>query len=240
MRPLRGIDTSLWAPLFDGTYAIVMTLLVLELPAIGFDLVNEYNHHEIGIWPLMIDVLKLIIGYLGAFLIIFDVWVKKRRLLSITERYCQFRGFDNIALLLSLFISTLLPPIVSLCWKVEQELRIQALAGNQNISIETVEVTALHLLFGISVLLIYVIINHISIQSCSRLKNKVLTSNLGDLQTEISSKISNLQGVRRDTTSRIIASPLLLLSWLSPHLLIFIYGLIGLWHSDSSKPGGRN
>lgn len=238
MRPLRGIETSLWAPLMDGTYAIVMTLLVLELPVISIDLVHQYNHHEIGIWPLVINLLKLILGYFGVFLIIFDIWVKKRRVLSIIQRYCNLNGLESLALLLSLFIATLLPPVMSLCWKVEQELRIQTIAGDKNINVESAEVIVFHVLFGVGGLLIYVIINLLSRQLYIRLKTRDTAPDLGPSLKEISIALSKLHGVRRDTASRIIASPIILFSWLSPQILMFVYGLIGLWHTDNQRENG--
>jgi len=238
MRPLRGIGTSLWAPLIDGTYAIVMTLLVLELPSIAIDLVHQYNHHEIGIWPLLSDLLTLILGYFGVFLIIFDIWVKKRRILSIIERYCNLNGLENLALLLSLFIATLLPPVVSLCWKIEQELRIQIIAGDKSINVESAEVIVLHVLFGIGGLLIYVIINLLSRRLYFRLKTRDTAPDLGYSLKETRVALSKLQVVQRDTTSRIMASPIILFSWLSPQILTFLYGLVGLWHTDNLRDDG--
>lgn len=242
MRPLRGIDTFLWAPLIDGTYAIVLTLLVIELPSMAMELVREFNHDTIGLGPLITGMLRLIAGYLGVFLIIFDIWTKKRRMLSITEKYCDFSSSENLVMLLSLFFATLLPPLVRLAWQVKQEYVFQQLTSRIK-NIEMAEVTTLQVFFGVCTVLIYAMILLGNSRRCAQLRRKIIAEYSDDIKRDLNSALARMQAVRRDTFARIVASPMVLFAWLSPHIhiLILIYGLSGLWHTDHQKDVlGRN
>lgn len=231
MRPFRGIDTLLWGPLIDGTYAIVLTLLVIELPSLAMELVRELNHNAIGFRPLAAEMVRLITGYLGVFLIIFDIWGKKRGILLITEKYCSASSFENLAMLLSMFLATLLPPLVYLVWQVQQTLNIQQLTNSAK-NIESVEVITFQVLFGICTVLIYGLILLGNSHRCSQLRRRVIAENAGDAKKELGDALARLQGLRRDTLARIVASPMILLAWFAPNILILAYGLSGLWHTD--------
>lgn len=231
MRPFRGIDTLLWGPLIDGTYAIVLTLLVIELPSLAMELVREFNHDTIGFKPLATEMVRLMTGYLGVFLIIFDIWGKKRRILSITEKYCDVSSFENLAMLLSLFLATLLPPLVYLAWQVQQDFNIQQLTSRTK-NIEPVEVITFQIFFGVCTVLIYGLIHLGNSHRCAQLRKRIIAEHSDDARKELGNALARLQGVRRDTLARVVASPLVLLAWLSPHMLILAYGLSGLWHTD--------
>lgn len=63
----RGVSAEAWPPLIDGTYAIILTLLVIELPILVLDLLRDYNHEEIGVLALLASIGRLLFGYLGVF-----------------------------------------------------------------------------------------------------------------------------------------------------------------------------
>lgn len=57
-------------PLIDGTDAIVLTLLVLELPAFVLDVLHDYIHAELGFVALLDSLISSVAGYLALFLIV--------------------------------------------------------------------------------------------------------------------------------------------------------------------------
>lgn len=231
MRPFRGIDTSLWGSLIDGTYAIVLTLLVIELPSLATELVHEFNHDTIGFRPLATEMARLLTGYLGVFMIMFDIWDKKRRILLISEKYCDISSFENLAMLLSLFLATPLPPLVHLAWQVQQDFNIQQLTKRTK-NVESVEVITFQIFFGICTVIIHGLIHLGNGHRCAQLRRRISAEHSDDARKELGSALARLKGVRRDTLARLVASPKMLLAWLSPHILILAYGLSGLWHTD--------
>jgi len=231
MRPFRGIDTSLWGPLIDGTYAIVLTLLVIELPSLVMELVNEFNHDEIGFRPLATGIVRLITGYLGVFLILFDIWGKKRGILLIIEQYCNVSSYENLAMLLSMFLATLMPPLVYLVWQVQQSSNIQQL-NNTAKNVESVEVITFNILFGICTLLIYGLVYLCNGHSYAQLRRKIIAERSDDHRKKLVDALARLKAIRHDSLARLVASPMVLLAWLSPDMLILAYGLSGLWHTD--------
>jgi len=230
MRSFRAFHHHLWAPLIDGTYAIVLTLLVLELPSFAMMHIRAFNATTIGVNSLIVNMMRLVIGYFGVFLIIFDIWSKKRRLLTVSERHCQVSPFENWMFLLSLFLATLLPPSMDLFWEVTQDYDLHKIS---NISgyLEHSEMQVISYLFGVVTLLIYVIIFLGCSSRISQLKMKIRANDSGDSGEEISVSYADLRSLRRDLVGRILASPLLVIGWF-PYIQFIIYGLSGLWHSD--------
>ena len=62
-----------WIGLLDGTYAIILTLLVIELPALIIELINLI---EEGISTAVVTsaVARHILGYLFSTILIYDLW----------------------------------------------------------------------------------------------------------------------------------------------------------------------
>ena len=62
-----------WIGLLDGTYAIIITLLVLELPALIIELISLI---EEGISTAVVTsaVARHILGYLFSTILIYDLW----------------------------------------------------------------------------------------------------------------------------------------------------------------------
>lgn len=233
MRLFRGIDTQLWAPLIDGTYAIVLTLLVIELPPLVMDWLHSFNNDGIDIRFLMARLLTNLFGYLGVFLIIFDIWAKKRRLLSVSEKYCEISGLENCMMLLSLFLSTLLPPLLSLAWRVRQDFLIEKLTGVEK-NIEVVEVNSIVVFFGACTALIYVIIFIDNSWRCYQLRRIIRSQDSDDGKIQLVNALANLQALQRDTLGRILASPLFFVTFW-PNIMLIAYGLSGFLHTDHEK-----
>ena len=91
--------------LIDGTQAIVLTLLVIELPALLIRAVDNVSGYNL-VWIVATDIL----GYLLIAIIIYDIWSIQRSLVDCTEASRK----QNVVCLITLFISTLIPPFVYL------------------------------------------------------------------------------------------------------------------------------
>jgi len=237
MRSFRAFHHHLWAPLIDGTYAIVLTLLVLELPSFAMKHIRAFNVTTIGVDSLLVSLIKLLIGYFGVFLIIFDIWSKKRRLLTVSERHCQVSRFENWMFLLSLFLATLLPQSMNLYWEVMLDYDFHK---TSNISgyVEHSEMKVIYYIFFVLLLLIYVIIFLGCSSRISQLKMKIRANDSGDSGEAISVSYADLKSLRRDLVVRILASPLLVIGWF-PYIQFIIYGLSGLWHSEDFSDAPR-
>jgi len=152
----RGVSTEAWPPLIDATYAIILTLLVIELPILVLDLLRDYNHEEMGAWALLGSIVRLLFGYLGVFLVVYDIWSKKRQLLDVLALTGRVSKFESATLLLSLFMASLLPPFYYVLNQLRQDygVQVQKLQGAAIASIEKVEVhifSSLFLVVGISI-----------------------------------------------------------------------------------------
>lgn len=84
---------------------------MIELPILLFDLLRDFNHKELGPLVLSEALLYLFLGHLSVFLVVFDIWSKKRRLLGVLTVFGSVSRFESVSLLLSLFLSSLLPPL---------------------------------------------------------------------------------------------------------------------------------
>jgi uncharacterized membrane protein len=95
-----------WIGLIDATYAIILTLLVIELPAIILESIKEVTTRVHSVTALSYLIGVLIVGYFSVFTIVYDVWSYHKALL-----------FDAVKLRLFalstgwlLFVSSLIPP----------------------------------------------------------------------------------------------------------------------------------
>lgn len=156
----RGVSAEAWPPLIDGTYAIILTLLVIELPILVLDLLRDYNHEEIGVLALLASIGRLLFGYLGVFLVVYDIWSKKRQLLDVLASTGMVSKFESAMLLLSLFLASLLPPFYYVLNQLRQDygVTLQKLQGAAIASVEKIEVDVLSSLFLIVGISIYALI----------------------------------------------------------------------------------
>ena len=95
-----------WIGLIDGTYAIILTLLVIELPVIILDLIRECQQHSHSFSELGIGVGSLLLGYFAVFTILYDIWSYHKTLL---RDAIQLRLFAISSSWL-MFIASLVPP----------------------------------------------------------------------------------------------------------------------------------
>jgi uncharacterized membrane protein len=232
MRPFRGFQSILWAPLIDGTYAIVLTLLVIELPDLAMEQIRIFNHDQIGIGSLAISLAHLISGYLAVFLVIFDIWMKKRRLLSVSESFSDVSGLENSVILISLFLATLLPPFHYLLWQVRQEYFIEGMI-KRSVTVEASEVRIIEIFFGMTAVLIYIMILLAANRRSQMLRAEIAKHEPGERQRRLIRNCANLKALRKDTILRIVIAPLLYTPWLRP-LPILAYGISGLWHTNQA------
>jgi uncharacterized membrane protein len=95
-----------WIGLIDGTYAIILTLLVIELPLIVLDLIKECQQHSHSYAEVAIGVGSLLLGYFAVFTILYDIWSYHKTLL---RDAIQLRLFAICSSWL-MFIASLVPP----------------------------------------------------------------------------------------------------------------------------------
>jgi len=229
-----GVEPRLWPPLIDGTYAIVLTLLVIELPALTLDLLHDYNHEELGVAVLISSLLRLIGGYLGVFLVVYDIWSKKRRLLEISEQHFRISGFENFVVLFSLFLATLLPPLYYVLNQVRQDYLVHPLLGRAS-WLEQIEIDTVSILFLLDGVLIYVLILLGAIRRCRQIRKRQ-SLKLSDqvLATELMDADAQLRALRWDAALRVLLAPLIFIAgraWLPPPGPALIYGFSGLWQT---------
>ena len=222
----RGVSTEALPPLIDATYAIILTLLVIELPILMLDLLRDYNHEEMGVWSLLGSVLRLLFGYLGVFLVVYDIWSKKRRLLDALSSTGKVSKFESAMLLLSLFMASLLPPFYYVLNQLRQDYteQVQKLEGAAIAGIEILEIHAFSALFLIVGIAIYALIALAAHRRMYRLASPSCRSPLASL--------------RFDSLTRIG------LAFLLPPLYLFIpapwpgviYGLSAFFRLEPASP----
>ena len=96
-----------WIGLIDGVYAIVITLLVIELPSFTIELAKEYQAHPNEVSGWLYAFLYIIVGYFSVFLIVYDVWAHHRVLIA--NAFISRFNFAVGAFML--FLLSLFPPV---------------------------------------------------------------------------------------------------------------------------------
>ena len=90
--------------LIDGAQAIVMTLLVIEMPVLIIELVEHVKSSEELFFNLTMDIF----GYFLAALIIYDIWSIQKGLFQSTKS----SPIQNLSCISSLWLATLIPPML--------------------------------------------------------------------------------------------------------------------------------
>jgi uncharacterized membrane protein len=107
-RALIGdIKPENWLGLIDAIYAIILTLLLIELPSAIMDIIKEYEQHPSEHWVLLNSFVLSIFGYLAVFIIVYDIWAHHRVVIAeaVISRI-------NLSLgIFMLFMCSLLPPL---------------------------------------------------------------------------------------------------------------------------------
>jgi len=120
-RALIGdIKPENWLGLIDAIYAIILTLLLIDLPHSLLDLVNlnkNVPHLHFVFWQ---SVVLDILGYFAIFLIIYDVW-SHHRVLLVHSLATRFNFAFGVFLL---FLSSLIPPLHSVLSRLKYQFLI--------------------------------------------------------------------------------------------------------------------
>jgi len=107
-RALIGdIKPENWLGFIDAIYAIILTLLLIELPSAILDLIKEYEQNPNEHWVLLKSFVLSIFGYLAVFIIVYDIWAHHRVVIveAVISRV-------NLSLgIFILFMCSLLPPL---------------------------------------------------------------------------------------------------------------------------------
>jgi len=95
-----------WIGLIDATYAIILTLLVIELPAIILESIRVVTKEAHSAITLAATIGVMIIGYFAIFTVIYDVWSYHKALLADAIKLRLFALSTGWLL----FTSSLIPP----------------------------------------------------------------------------------------------------------------------------------
>ena len=90
--------------LIDGAQAIVLTLLVIEMPV----LIIKIIEHKSGVENLYFNLGMDIVGYFLSAVVIYDIWSIQKSLFQSTRSSIG----QNLACISTLWLSTLIPPLL--------------------------------------------------------------------------------------------------------------------------------
>ncbi len=90
--------------LIDGAQAIVLTLLVIEMPALIIEIIEHAGSIENLYFNLGMDV----VGYFLSAVVIYDIWSIQKSLFQSTRSSIG----QNLACISTLWLSTLIPPLL--------------------------------------------------------------------------------------------------------------------------------
>lgn len=239
----KTLEPRAWPPLVDGIYAIILTLLVIDLPSLIFELLQTYNLRPSGYGILAEALITLLGGYLGVFLILYDIWTKKRRLLEVSEHYLKASGLENFLVLLSIYLATLVPSVYHVLLSIRHEhakSKLQYLLP-QVASIEKGEAELSALIFITAIAMIYFLIYIVAARRCRQLKHKLRGEFLAPTErSELQGAMSGLVALKFNTLIRICAAPVFVIMHILsviPPLPTLCYGLSGLWNRDEKQSG---
>ena len=159
-----------WAGLLDGTYAIILTLLVIELPVLIIELIN-LTKKGTSLAVVVSAIATNIIGYLFTTILVYDLWAlhKGYKNISVASR------FSSIFTMFILWVGSLLPPTIYLVQHYSQELLISEILNKKELSTLNFEIVLIRFiemgLFVIIYLLMLALIKN-EIKSSSRGDNK--------------------------------------------------------------------
>jgi uncharacterized membrane protein len=99
-----------WLGLLDSTYAIILTLMVIELPALVAELINHVRHHH-GTLYILIRLLAVhVLAYVAMFMIVYEIWSIHRSILTISQPSRHRTIFAGAILAVASFM----PPLVQM------------------------------------------------------------------------------------------------------------------------------
>ena len=124
--------------LIDGAQAIVMTLLVIEMPILIIELVEHAKDSQELFFNLTMDIF----GYFLAALIIYDIWSIQKSLFQSTKSSAS----QNLSCISSLWLATLIPPMLYIAEHFAQismknSLAHEILNGNEALLFRTITIS---------------------------------------------------------------------------------------------------
>ena len=157
-----------WLGLLDGTYAIILTLLVIELPALIIELIN-LSEEGSSVAAVTSAIATNIIGYLFATTLIYDLWSLHKGIenVSIASR------FNSIFTMFILWFGSLLPPAIYLVQHYSQKFLISEILSEEALSTLNFEIVLIRF-FEIGLFVI------IYILMFTLIKNEIKSSSRGD------------------------------------------------------------
>ena len=90
--------------LIDGAQAIVLTLLVIEMPVLMIEIIEHAENVQSVYSSLSVDV----VGYFLSAIVIYDIWSIQKSLFQSTRSSIG----QNLACVSTLWLSTLIPPLL--------------------------------------------------------------------------------------------------------------------------------
>lgn len=126
-RALIGhIKPENWLGFIDAIYAIILTLLLIELPSQVLELIKVYEKYPNLHWNILNGFFLTFFGYLSIFIIIYDVWAHHR----VVVAQAALNRINLSLGILILFLSSLLPPL----YHVFSMLKYESLAGRMTMT----------------------------------------------------------------------------------------------------------
>lgn len=121
----EGMSGEAYAGLIDGVQAIVLTLLVLEMPDLIINIIEKASTHELRADRVAFIVIQQLAGYLLIAIVIYDIWSIHKSLVQNIRpsKLC------SISTLGTLWLSTLIPPMFFLLEHFVQDLSLGELIG---------------------------------------------------------------------------------------------------------------
>jgi len=130
-----------WLGMIDAIYAIILTLLLIELPAQIMEFIREYELHPNLQLITLENLAYHIIGYLSIFIIIYDIWAHHRVIVTnaVINRVNLLIG---IAIL---FLSSLIPPLHHIVMELKSQLmnRENSSIGDFSFIFDDVRITSI-------------------------------------------------------------------------------------------------
>ena len=118
-----------WLGLLDGTYAIILTLLVIELPALIIELISLIEE-GISVAAITSVIATHIMSYLFATILIYDLWAIHKGFKSM----CVASRFSSIFTMVILWLGSLLPPSIYLVQHYSQKHKISEIIDKEALS----------------------------------------------------------------------------------------------------------
>ena len=108
--------------LIDGAQAIVLTLLVIEMPVLIIEIIEHAGSIENLYFNLGMDV----VGYFLSAVVIYDIWSIQKSLFQSTRSSIG----QNLACISTLWLSTLIPPLLYIAEHFSHSLFAVNIAAN--------------------------------------------------------------------------------------------------------------